>query len=67
VAKDFELYKKLVKTGGIIALHDIAHHSSNLSNCEVDCFWQKIKNRYKTREIIEDVSQGWAGIGLIYV
>lgn len=67
VKKDFYLYKKLVKKGGIIAFHDIAPHNSELSSCEVDIFWHKIKNKYKSEEIIENISQGWAGIGYIYI
>lgn len=67
VTKDFNLYKDLVKKGGIIAFHDIAPHDAKLSACAVDCFWKKIKNKYKSEEIIENISQGWAGIGWIYV
>ena len=37
VRQDFEMYAPLVRSGGIIALHDIARHHEN-SECEVDKF-----------------------------
>lgn len=65
VKRDFEMYSPLVKTGGIIAFHDIVQVSE--PGCEVDRFWNEIKLKYKHREIIEDLSQGWGGIGLLFV
>lgn len=67
VRKDFNLYKNLVRKGGIIAFHDIAIHNSKMKDCTVDRFWKTIKRKYKSEEIIEDKKQGWAGIGVIYV
>ncbi len=64
VKKDFNLYKQLVKKGGIIALHDIANHPKE-SNCRVDKFWNEIKEKYKYKEFIENKNQKWAGIGVI--
>jgi predicted O-methyltransferase YrrM len=62
VKKDFELYSPLVRKGGIIALHDIAVHPDD-ANCNVDRFWNEIKN-HNSREFIEDQAQMWAGIGV---
>lgn len=66
VKRDFELYKQLVRKGGIIAFHDIAPHSLE-TKCEVNKFWNEIKNNYEYQEFVEDWKQNWAGIGLIKV
>ncbi len=66
VKKDFEMYSSLVRKGGAIAFHDIAKHPSN-SQCEVNRFWNEIKNSYKFKEFVNDYNQGIYGIGLIYV
>jgi len=65
VKRDFNMYSKLVKEGGIITLHDIVNHP-NQPNCNVDRFWKEIKEKYKTKEIISSGNQNWAGIGVIY-
>jgi predicted O-methyltransferase YrrM len=66
VKMDFEMYSPLVKKSGIIALHDICPHPSE-TGCEIDRFWNEIKHGYKYAEIVEDWSQKWAGIGVLYV
>jgi predicted O-methyltransferase YrrM len=65
VKQDFNHYAGLVRPGGIIAFHDIAEHT--IKTCQVSRFWDEIKSEYSYEEIIEDRSQGWAGIGLLYV
>lgn len=65
VKADFEMYSPLVKHG-IIALHDIARHPAS-SGAEVSVFWEEIKSNFASSEIIDDPSQGWAGIGILYV
>lgn len=65
VKKDVELYTPLVADDGFIALHDIAKHPASW-NVEVDKCWNEIKNNYRYEEYIENVNQGWAGIGLLY-
>lgn len=66
VKRDFELYKPLVKKGGIIAFHDIAPGPiENVGG--VPEFWNEIKINYEHKEFIEDRKQNWAGIGLIKV
>jgi predicted O-methyltransferase YrrM len=66
VKKDFEMYSKLVKKGGMIAFHDACVHPSR-SGCEVAKFWRDIKGEYKHVEIIKDQKQGWAGIGILHI
>jgi cephalosporin hydroxylase len=66
VKADFEAYAPLVRSGGVIAFHDIAEHPKE-SGCEVARFWQEIKSLYAHEEIIENQQQGWAGIGILKV
>jgi len=64
VKQDFEFYSKLVRPGGLVLFHDIAHHRP-ADNCHVDQLWAELRPRYESREFIENSDQGWAGIGLI--
>jgi len=66
VKTDFEMYGKLVRKGGMIALHDI-FPSSHEAGCGVNDFWREIKEQYEHEEIIHDPKQGWAGIGIVYL
>jgi len=65
VKKDFNSYASLVRHGGIVAFHDIAEHT--IQTCQVARFWNEIKTKYRHEEIIENPSQGWGGIGLLYM
>jgi len=65
VKKDFEMYSPLVRKGGIIAFHDIVKHPPD-TGCEVGKLWNEIKNSFNFKEIIKDINQNWAGIGVIY-
>jgi predicted O-methyltransferase YrrM len=65
VKKDFEMYSKLVRKGGMIGFHDIAVHPSK-EESEVNLFYDEIKKGYKSLEIIENRKQGWGGIGILY-
>jgi cephalosporin hydroxylase len=60
--KDFMTFGSLVRTGGIIALHDI---SPVEGTSEVSKLWQEIKANHKTEEFMYD-STG-KGIGVVYV
>ena len=66
VKRDFEMYSRLVRKGGIIAFHDIIKLPL-WTMCEVSRLWSEIRENYEFLEIIEDINQGWAGIGLIYL
>ena len=66
IRRDFAMYAPLVRSGGIIALHDIAVHNHE-ADCPVDKFWSELKNRFRHQEIVEDPKQGWAGIGIVFV
>jgi predicted O-methyltransferase YrrM len=66
VKKDFQMYHHLVRNGGAIAFHDIVHHPAS-AGCEVEIFWNEIKQKYEFKEIVQNYSQGWGGIGVLYV
>ena len=66
VRKDFEMYSPLVRRGGMVAFHDIVEHRRELG-CEVDKYWNQIKQPYQHHELVEDPKQGWAGIGVIFI
>jgi predicted O-methyltransferase YrrM len=57
VQHDFQMYAPLVRSGGIVAFHDIVVHKGE-TDCEVSKFWTEIKQRYRYREIVVDPSQG---------
>ena len=65
VKMDFETYGSLVRRGGIIAFHDIVIHPVE-TGCDVSKFWREIKDNCTVREIVQEWSQNWAGIGLLY-
>lgn len=64
VKQDFQMYSKFVKNGGYIAFHDVVKHPPE-TNCNVYDFWNEIKDKYETIDLVEDWGQGWAGICLI--
>jgi predicted O-methyltransferase YrrM len=66
VKKDFNNYKNLVRSNGIIAFHDIVDSKYHRSaNCTVYKFWDELKTQYKYKEFRED--NVWGGIGLIWM
>ena len=70
VKKDFEMYSPLVSENGIIAFHDIIINTTShpeASLIEVPKLWDEIKNKYTTREIIENPKQSSMGIGVLFV
>ena len=60
------MYSGLVRPGGLIVFHDICKHAEAL-NCQVDRFWQEVKNERRAREFVHDSNQGTCGIGVIEV
>lgn len=66
VKKDFKMYNSLVKESGLIAFHDIIKHPPE-ANCNVSKFWDEVKNKYKSVEIVNNKNQKWAGIGVIKI
>lgn len=64
VKADFDLWSPLVRPGGLVIFHDILPHR-HVAHCEVDKFWNELKRRFSFEEVIDDVNQGWAGIGIL--
>ncbi|KKM64057.1 hypothetical protein LCGC14_1505190 [marine sediment metagenome] len=63
--EDFNRYKKLVKPGGIIGIHDIAISKYHIKNgCYVFQLWNKIKKQYPSC-CSEKAIKYWGGIGLV--
>jgi len=63
VKRDFELYRSLIKPGGLMIFHDIIPHPNK--NVEVPKFWQEIRKEYEFKEFIKDRNQKGAGIGIL--
>jgi predicted O-methyltransferase YrrM len=73
VRRDFELYSPLVRSSGLIALHDInedfatRHGVQTLSvSGDVPRFWAELKQTQHTEELIAEPEQDGYGIGVIY-
>ncbi len=66
VKRDYEMYSPLVRSGGIIAFHDILEKQPIPGN-QVFYFWDNIKKSTKTEEFVKDYSQTGYGIGIIHV
>ncbi|UCH23876.1 MAG: class I SAM-dependent methyltransferase [Deltaproteobacteria bacterium] len=67
VKTDFLNYGPMVRPGGIVALHDILPRY-DLSEIQVDRFWQRLKKKYRVKELIGMQGSGRKiGIGLVYV
>jgi len=63
VKKDFEMYKPLVKEGGLIIFHDIIDTEYHRQfNCYVSKLWGEIKGEKK--EIVTDGV--WGGFGVLF-
>lgn len=64
VKTDFLTYSPFVRSGGIIAFHDICEHPPD-AQCEVKKFWDELKETAK--DPIEFIAEpkNWGGIGVI--
>ena len=66
VKKDFEMYRSLVKPGGIICFHDIVP-GDIIETGGVPDFWKDIREKYNTHEIVDNWDQQCFGIGIIFI
>ena len=64
VRQDFALYAPLVAANGFIALHDVIPNRFD-PEIEVHRFWDELKTRYPTEELVADYAQGNLGIGIV--
>lgn len=66
VRKDFELYRKLVRPGGLIAFHDIVENQPLPEN-QVYQFWKDVRDTGETIERVDAQNQCGYGIGVLKV
>jgi predicted O-methyltransferase YrrM len=66
VKHDFEMYSPLVRSGGLIAFHDIVPGEERFVG-DVPQFWRDLRPSVESAELVESWSQGGAGIGLVHV
>jgi predicted O-methyltransferase YrrM len=76
VKRDFEMYRSIVRKGGLIAFHDIVPANPNgptprddydLQGGEVSEFWSELRLGHDVFEFVEDWQSGRFGIGAIEV
>jgi cephalosporin hydroxylase len=72
VVQDFQLYRTLVREGGLIAFHDIVPDNRLRSGTptsayagEVPLLWARLKEHYSCREFVDSWDQEGCGIGVI--
>ena len=67
---DFELYVPLVRSGGIVALHDILEHVQD-PECEVDRVWSEVSIGRRSAEFVDRADKRgggpWGGIGVLWM
>ena len=63
---DFMTYSPLVRTGGLIAFHDICEHPAE-AKCEVKKFWDELKGKIDPEHYSEFIAEptNWGGIGVV--
>lgn len=68
VMADYDLYRKFVRPGGLIAFHDVAEHPAE-TGCEVKLFWDKLKADLPTDRYCEFMAEPttWGGWGVIKI
>ncbi len=64
VTRDWQLYRPMVRHGGMLVLHDILTHPA-WPSIEVGQLWEKIKAEYMTFEIVADRNAEWGGLGVV--
>jgi predicted O-methyltransferase YrrM len=78
IQRDFQMYAPLVRSSGIVALHDIVTYDDK-TKCQVAKFWNEVKQSHRHREIVEAPAPGTqpiavtgaametAGLGLLFM
>ena len=66
VESDYNDYHHLVRSGGIIAFHDIIEKQAIPTN-QVYYFWKRLKKNANTEEFVNDPDQTGYGIGIVRV
>jgi len=66
VTADWKAYRGLVRPGGLIAFHDILE-SQPFPDNQVARLWNRIRDEFRTEELVDDRGQCGFGIGLVWV
>jgi predicted O-methyltransferase YrrM len=68
VRRDYELYNQLVRTGGLIAFHDIVPNKKH-PDINVHLFWAEVKRQRRVNELVDanSLEESWGGIGVVHV
>jgi len=66
VACDFLAYGQMVRSGGIVALHDILRDYTD-GMIDIWRYWPHIQAAYPTKELVSEPDQKSRGIGVVYV
>lgn len=79
--KDYVLYSNQVKSGGLIAFHDIIDSPNHrMHKCFVSKTWQQVKKEHSFKEVVYDTDginpatleeceymlNSWGGVGILY-
>ena len=68
VKQDFEMYAPLVRSGGLIGLHDIVPYPELPEAVGgVPDFWRELAAGHRTEDLVESWEQGGFGIGLVHL
>jgi len=63
VTRDWELYRTLVRPGGLIGFHDI-HPNPGFPENQVDQLWARIRGGFRHTELIDQDHPGGVGMGI---
>lgn len=66
VERDYEMYRSMVRPGGLIAFHDIVQAQPR-PHTHVHAFWKRLRERAAVEELIGDPGQVGYGIGVVKV
>ena len=70
VTSDFQMYSPLVRSGGIVAFHDILP-DNDYPESNVDVLWEQLREDHRTLELIAEDERlhlgRWAGIGVLWM
>jgi predicted O-methyltransferase YrrM len=66
VKADFQMYSPLVRPDGIIAFHDICHHTDpRHADVGVDMLWRQLDAAKGRKDVIVTDPPTWGGIGVL--
>ncbi len=72
VLRDFQMYSPFVRKEGLVAFHDIVPDHKTRYGVETPSyagevykFWEELKNKHSTLEIISNPNQDGSGIGIV--